>query len=87
MSGSDKSMYVNIDEINDLQTEIMVFISKWVRENKVPIPQKKIIEEMKVNGVKEFTTVWSINALLKKGYIRRAYTISNKTSYVQLRTV
>lgn len=80
-------MYVNIDDINELQMDIMVFISAYVRTNKVPVPQRSIIEAMKSQGVKDFTTVWSLKALLRKGYLRTAISYSSKTSYVQLRTV
>lgn len=82
-----KTKYVNLYEINELQRKIMKFVTKWVHEEKTPIPQKEIVTAMKQSGVKDFTAVNAINALLRKGYIRRAVTISNKTYYVQLRSV
>lgn len=65
----------------------MQFVDWWVHNQKTPIPLKAIIEEMKRQEVKSFTAVNAINSLLRKGYIRRAYTISNKTYFVQLRRV
>ena len=82
-----KDDYINLYEVNELQTKIMEFIDKWVHEEKTPVPQKEIIIEMKRQGVKDFTAVNAINSLLKKGYIRRAVVISNKSYYVQLRRV
>ena len=82
-----KDDYTNLYEVNELQTKIMEFIDKWVHEEKTPVPQKEIIIEMKRQGVKDFTAVNAINSLLKKGYIRRAVVISNKSYYVQLRRV
>ena len=80
-------VYVTVNEINKLQTDIMHFIDWWVRDQKTPVPQKEIIIKMKSVGVKDFTAVNALNALLHKGYIRRAYTISNKTFYVMIRKV
>ncbi len=83
-----KTIYVNLKEINALQEKIMLFIQVWVRTKKTPVPQKEIIKKMTEKGVKSFTTVWALNALLRKGYIRRATTLAqNKTFYIQLRTV
>ena len=73
--------------LNDLQVEIMRFIDYWARTEKTPIPRKKIVAEMKGNGVKVFTTVNALNSLIKKGYIRRAVSLTNKTSYVMLRGI
>ena len=81
------TVYKDFSEVNKLQTDIMVFIDTWVKTQKTPVPQKKIIAEMKNQGIKDFTTIWALNALMHKGYIRRAYVISNKTFYVQLRRV
>jgi len=81
------TVYVNLSDINKLQTDIMDYIDWWVRSEKSPVPQKKIVEKMTTNGIKDFTTVNALNSLLKKGYIRRAYIISNSTYYVQLRRV
>lgn len=72
---------------NELQENIMLFISKWARENKGPIPRKNIVTAMTNNGVKSFTTINAINVLLRKGYVRRSVGRSNTTSYVQIRTL
>ena len=81
------TVYKDFCEINKLQTDIMVYIDRWVHEEKTPVPQKEIIQNMKMNGIKDFTIVNALNALMRKGYLRRAYMISNKTFYVQLRKV
>lgn len=82
-----QTVYKDFCEINKLQTDIMVFIQKWARAKKTPIPQKKIIDYMEENGIKDFTAVNALNELLFKRYIRKAYVVSNKTYYVQLRSV
>lgn len=82
-----RTVYKNFTEVNKLQTDIMLFIDRWVHIEKTPVPQKKIILAMKQVGIKDCTTVFSLNSLLRKGYIRRAYITSNKTFYVQLRRV
>jgi hypothetical protein len=82
-----EAFYISLSEINELQTNIMLFVSYWVKKKKTPVPQKDIILRMQANGIKNFTTVNALNSLLRKGYIRRAYTISNKTTYVQLRGI
>lgn len=82
-----RTVYKEFTDVNKLQTDIMLFVDQWVRIEKTPVPQKEIISNMRLKGIHDFTTVWSLNALLRKGYIRRAYMISNKTYYVQLRRV
>lgn len=82
-----RTSYTNLKEINELQENIMIFVDVWVHKEKTPVPLKEIIENMTQQGVKNFTTIKAINVLLKKGYIRRAFTISNKSSFVQLRRV
>ena len=79
--------YINVDEIDKNQREVMLFVDFWVREKKTPVPQKEIVAIMLTKKVPMPTTIYSIQILLKKGYIRRAITISNKRSYVQLRRV
>ena len=74
-------------EISEFQKEIMKEVARWVREKKIIVPQKAIIKIMKEKGIKSYTTVNALNSLLKKGYIRRATIISNKTYYVQLRGI
>lgn len=82
-----KTKYIGFSEVNELQTVIIKFVIIWIREKKIPIPLKVIILEMENKGVKKSTIEKSIKILIKKGYIRRAYTISNKTTYVLLRTI
>jgi hypothetical protein len=78
---------VNPWETNELQRSIMRFVDTWAREVKTPIPRKAIITHMVSVGVKDCTVINALNSLLRKGYIRRAVAISNKTSFVQLRRV
>ena len=82
-----KTTYVGYDPINELQTKIMCFVDEWVREEKTPVPHKEILNGMEKAGVKTFTTVNALQVLLKKGYLRRAEIISNKSFYVMLRKV
>lgn len=77
----------SFSEINELQTNIMKFVTYWVREKKTPVPLAEIIKKMKQAGTHDFTTVNACNSLLDKGYIRRGYASSNKTLYVALRSV
>ena len=82
-----QTSYIDLLDISRLQTQIMVFVQDWVRKEKTPVPLKNIVSGMETAGTKTFTTVKAIKVLLRKGYIRRAFTISNKTYFVQLRTV
>lgn len=82
-----KSVYISFSEVNTLQKTIMAVVDQWVHVQKTPIPQTEIIKNLKETGHKSFTVVNALNSLLKKGYIRRAYMISNKTYYVQLRRI
>lgn len=79
---------INITDINELQYEIMIFVDFWVHEFKTPVPHRQIIVKMTEQGHKDFTTVNAIASLLKKSYLRKAVTMSNKNRcYVQLRRV
>lgn len=82
-----KTFYSEFDDINELQRDIMVFIDSWVHDKKTPVPHKEILREMACRAVHTFTTANALVVLLRKGYIRRAYSGSNKTFYVQLRNV
>lgn len=75
-------------EINTLQRNIILYCKEWaIKENK-PIPQKSIILQMKEKGVKSFTALNAINALLTKGYLRRGYSErANVSVYVLIRNV
>jgi hypothetical protein len=75
-------------ELTDQQTSVMMFIQKWANVKKTPIPQADIIKSMQAEGIKSYSTLYAINALLAKGYIRRAVTsYNNKTFYVMCRTI
>jgi len=86
-----KTQYSPFEEINELQKNIMVFIDRWVREVKKPVPRQEIMKAFtdikKEDHHPAITIEGALNALLRKGYIRRAYSGSNKTFYVQLRNV
>jgi predicted GNAT superfamily acetyltransferase len=84
---SQKINYINLTDINELQTSIMKYVESWVRIKNTPIPQKEIFAEFEKIGVRFYVTRNAVNALLRKGYIRKAYTFTNKTSYVQLRSL
>jgi len=79
--------YTNISDINELQYNIMKYIGVWVHSEDTPISQVSIISEMTKQGSSKYTTINAINALLRKGYIRRGVVRSNSTFYVQIRTV
>jgi len=81
------TLYINLSELGDLQEEVMKVIEEWVHVKKTPVPLKEVIAEMVTQGVKKESTIYSLKILIQKGYIRRAYTISNKTYFVQLRTL
>jgi len=66
---------------------VLIIVDKWVREEKTPVSRPYIINKMVDNKIKDFTTIYTLNALIKKGYIRRSCVSSNKTQYVQLRTI
>ena len=86
-----RTQYSPFDEINELQMSIMLFVDKWVREIKKPVPRQEIMKEFtnKKNPHHHpaITIEGALTALLYKGYIRRAYSGSNKTYYVQLRNI
>ena len=79
--------YTSLSELNDTQTKIMRYVSYWVNEKKTTVPLKEIIDNMIQEGIKKDTTVKALQVLLKKGYIRRAVVISNKSYFVQLRSI
>lgn len=82
-----KTIYIGNTDISDLQEEIMRFSMKWVKEIKTPIPRSEIVKHLEEKGVNMPTTRAAIYSLIKKGFLREAINISNKTSYVQLRTI
>jgi hypothetical protein len=82
-----KTVYISFSDVNELQTNIMKFVGIWVHQKKTPVPRSEIIKSMQSNGVNMPTTRNALYSLIKKGYIREAVTISNKTTYVALRTI
>lgn len=81
-----RQMY-NIDGANDIQMNIMNFISNWSRNCKTPVPKMEIVQKMESDGFKESTIQYAIDALVRKQYIRKSLAITRITHYVQLRTI
>jgi hypothetical protein len=88
---SKKSEYIDISEssakVSALQVDIMLFVDVWVKRNNTPVPRQEIVNVMKKKGKTKDQIEHALNLLLRLGYVRKAVTISNKTSYVQLRRV
>lgn len=86
-----KAIYIDINEstkeVAGFQNNIMAFVEIWVKKNNTPVPKVEIIRFMEETGTKDFQTHHALDLLLRKGYIRRAITMTNKTSYVKLRSV
>lgn len=82
-----EDLYISLSELNKLQTTIIVFIDTWVHEKKTPVPLKEIIANMEAQNENKNNVIYSLKVLIKKGYIRRSDAISNKTYFIQLRTV
>ena len=78
-------MITNLRGTSDLQQSIIDFINEWAHKNNNPIPRKIVMKHMSDNGNPKTTVISALNVLVSKGYIRRAVTISNTTSYVLLR--
>lgn len=81
------TVYEDINDLTELQKSVMEVITKWVRVNKTPVPRKEIIISMKMLGTNKPAVVYCLDALLKRGYIRRAFTMSNTTEFVQIRNI
>jgi hypothetical protein len=80
--------YTNLVELTDLQKKVMVYIQDWARNKKTLVPQKAVVKQMKLEGMKEATILNILNVLQTNYYIRRACTgAQNRTFYVQLRTI
>jgi hypothetical protein len=75
------------DEISEAQKVAMLVIQEWVREKRTPMPKKELFKKLINMDMADSTIRMVIRELLKDGYIRRAVVISNKTFYVQLRTI
>lgn len=86
-----KAVYINIDEgtkeVRELQINIMSLVDAWVRKEKTPVPKRVIIQKMQENGIRHFKTDHALNLLIRTGYIRRAFSMSNKAAYVQLKSI
>ena len=65
----------------------MRVVADWARKEKTPIPRKEIMKAMGEKGTKSFTIINALNALMRKGYIRKGFVISNKTYFVMLKSV
>lgn len=74
-------------KINELQTQIMVFIIEWGDIHKKPIPIRIVIDKMESEGVSESRTVRAFRGLVKKRYLRKSHDRSSRSSYVRLRGV
>jgi hypothetical protein len=77
----------SVTDINDLQDRVLLVITEWSRHEKTPISRKYLIDKMQKAGVKKPTIIGAISALLRKGYIRPSVVVSNKTFYIQLRSI
>lgn len=77
------------DNLTDLQCTVFKFIKWWADTKKTVIPQKEIIIFMKEkHDEKSYNVLWTINALIEKGYIRKAYTEQQRrTFYVMIRNL
>lgn len=89
---SRKSVYIDIDEssksVNGLQVGIMLLVGAWAKKNpRNPIPRQEVFEKMKKKGKSEMQIRHALETLIRLGYLRKAFTMSNKISYVQLRSV
>lgn len=85
-----KTKYSPFDEITILQRKIMIFIDRWVREQKTPVPLKEIMKELTKEKTPVITITGAVHSLHRKGYIRRAAYVEsggNRTFYVQLRSI
>lgn len=63
----------------------MQIVVTWARKKRVPIPHKTIFTLLKDRN--RYEIEFALKGLVKQGFIRRAVVISNKTFYVQLRTI
>jgi hypothetical protein len=71
-----------------LQIDVMLYVKWWANCQKTPIPQKNIIKNMELQGIKYSSLINALNALLEKGFIRRAYSEKqNRTYYVMIRNI
>lgn len=81
------AIYVDLEDLSVLQIDIMHFVQEWVKTNKTPVSQKDIVHNMEEKGIKNYTVANALGFLVKRGYIRRAYVVSNKTFYVLIKKI
>lgn len=65
----------------------MLEIKDWVHVEKTPMPRNELFKRLINKDLSEPAIRLGITALVKQGYIRRAVFISNKTSYVMIRSI
>ena len=82
-----KTAYENLDETDNVQTNIMMFVGWWCRTKKTPVPRREIMTELTRQKISRGTAEAALHSLISKGYIRKGVGISNKTIYVMLRTI
>lgn len=86
-----KQVYVDIGEVVEvvkvLLVDIMLFVDVWVHQEKTPVPRQEIFKVMKKKGKSDEQIDHALRTLVSLRYIRKAETMSNKTSFVQLRRV
>ena len=83
-----RTAYVDISELTELETSVMVFVIWWVHEKKTPVPQKKIADKITKDGGNYRAVLSAVQSLLRKGYIRRTVVFSSKeVRFVQLRSL
>jgi hypothetical protein len=80
-----RTIYADYNELNKTDTEIMNFIINWVKIKKKPVPRKEVFASLEAKGLKPATIKFSLSMLVRERYIRKAWTISNQTFYVQLK--
>lgn len=77
-----------IRDISPIQTDVMLTMKCWARKQNIPIPRKYVIVELRKLGIGEPSIIDALNSLLKKGYIRRAYSEKANTSlFVMIRNI
>ena len=85
-----KQVYVDIDEVGEivkvLLIDIMLFVRLWIKKEKTTVPRQEIFKIMKVKGKSDEQIDHALRTLISLKYIRKAETMSNKTSFVLLRT-
>jgi len=73
--------------MNELQKTVMEYVIGYIKVEHMPVPRQKILEQVAIGEIKEFTVANALDSLIKKGYIRRSSVVSRTTSYVQLRGI